>query len=83
MVCWFKSNRVDRMINIYLFIAFVAFVINGIAYNISIYRNDEDPSLKKIFRIAFIYALMALVWPIELFYISKLLYKEIKNGQSN
>ena len=68
------------MINIYFYIAFVIFIINGIAYNISIINNDEDPPITKIFRIAFIYALMALVWPVELVYISKLLYEELKNG---
>ena len=68
------------MINLYLYIAFSFFVLNGIAYNVSIINNNEDPSLTKIFRIAFMYGFMALLWPIELIFLSKLIYEEMKNG---
>lgn len=71
------------MINLYLYVAFAFFIVNGIAYNVSIFENNEDPSFTKVFRIAIIYGLMALVWPVELMYLSKLIYEEIKNGQGN
>jgi hypothetical protein len=68
------------MINLYLYIAFSFFILNGVAYNISIFENNEDPSFPRVLRVAIIYGLMALVWPIELIYLSKLIYQEIKNG---
>lgn len=68
------------MINLYLYIAFSFFILNGIAYNISIFENNEDPPLPRVLRVAIIYGFMALVWPVELAYISKLIYQEIKNG---
>jgi hypothetical protein len=68
------------MINIYLYIAFSFFILNGVAYNISIFENNEDPPLSRVFRVAIIYGFMALAWPVELVYISKLIYEEIRNG---
>lgn len=71
------------MISLYAYIAFTFFIVNGIAYNISIFEKNEDPSFTQVFRIAIIYGLMALAWPVELIYLSKLIYEEIKNGQGN
>jgi uncharacterized membrane protein YhhN len=69
------------MLNIYFYIAFILFIINGIAYNILLFSKKEEPTTPKLLRVIFMFMVVSLFWPVELFYLSKLTYEECKNGQ--
>lgn len=71
------------MFEVYLLITLIIFIINGIAYNISLTYTNIEPTFGSIIRSAIIYLIMSLLWPIQIIYLAKLSYEEFKNGKSN
>ena len=71
------------MLEYYLLLAIIFFIINGIAYNLAIQEEEKEVPLKQIIKVAIFYFIMALFWPIQLFYLIRLTYEEFKHGKSD
>lgn len=71
------------MLKLYLHIAFIFFIINGIAYNKFLLGEEEEPPILVTLKIALIYGVMALFFPIQIIYMLKIFLKEFKNGKGN
>jgi hypothetical protein len=72
------------MLDIYLLIALVFYMINAYGYHEIIKDNIDDMPLRTTIMASLIYFFISLIWPVQLFYIAKLLYDGAKkNGEGN
>ena len=72
------------MLDVYLLIALIFYLINAYGYHEIIKDNITDMPLRATIMAALVYFFISLMWPVQLFYIAKLLYDGAKkNGEGN
>ena len=72
------------MLELYLIIAVVFYLINAYGYHEIIKDNIDDIPFRVTITASLIYFFISLIWPVQLFYIAKLLYDGAKkNGEGN
>ena len=72
------------MLDVYLLIALIFYLINAYGYHEIIKDNIVDMPLRTTIMVALVYFFISLMWPAQLFYMAKLLYDGAKkNGEGN
>jgi len=64
-------------LKIYLFLAILSFIANGIVYNLALFRHNQEESFLEALRVGLLFIVISLVWPAQLIYLAKL----IKEGK--
>jgi len=72
------------MLDGYLIIALIFYAINAYGYHEIIKDNIDDIPFRTTIIVSLVYFFISLMWPVQLFYIAKLLYDGAKkNGEGN
>ena len=60
-------------LKIYLFIAILSFILNGVIYNVALFRHNQEESFLEALRVGLLFIVISLLWPAQLVYFAKLL----------
>ena len=72
------------MLDGYLIIALIFYVINAYGYHEVLKDNMDDVPFGTTLIVSLVYLFVSLIWPVQLIYIAKLLYDGAKkNGEGN
>ena len=67
----------------YLFISIVSFIINGALYNLALIEKDLEETYFQALRVGLLFIGISLIWPVQLVYMYILYLRGDEDGKSN